>query len=71
MQHGQVFPKNETNWAYRYRLAGRGSKRLQRSGFPTQLAAEQALHRELDRDRHERGLTETPTLNELVDLYLA
>ena len=36
MQHGQVFAKGPSNWAYRYRLGGRDSKRVQRSGFPTE-----------------------------------
>jgi integrase len=76
MQHGQVFAKGHgsgdaTNWAYRYRLGGRDSKRVQRSGFPTETAAAQALDRALERARQEQGLVETPTLNELVEMYLA
>lgn len=75
-QHGQVFPlkstaANGTAWAYRYRVGGRTSKRVQRGGFPTELAASQALERELDRLRQEQGLRETPALSELVDAYLA
>ena len=76
MQQGQVFAKGNgsadaTSWAYRYRLGGRDSKRVQRSGFPSETAAAQALERALDRARQEQGLVETPTLNELVDMYLA
>jgi hypothetical protein len=76
MQHGQVFAKGHgsgdaTNWAYRYRLGGRDSKRVQRSGFPTETAAAQALDRALERARQEQGPVETPTLNELVEMYLA
>jgi len=71
MQQGQVFAKGPSNWAYRYRLGGRDSKRVQRSGFPTERAAEQALGRALERARQEQGLAETPTLSELVEIYLA
>ena len=76
MQQGQVFAKGNgsgdaTNWAYRYRLGGENSKRVQRSGFPTETAAAQALDRALERARQEQGLVETPTLNELVEMYLA
>jgi hypothetical protein len=56
MQQGQVFAKGPSNWAYRYRLGGRDSKRVQESGFPTERAAQQALDRALDRGRHEQGL---------------
>ena len=71
MQQGQVFSKGPSNWAYRYRLGGRDSKRMQRSGFPTKEAAEQALDRALERARQEQGLAQTPTLSELVEIYLA
>jgi hypothetical protein len=67
MQQGHVFAKGPSNWACRYRLGGRDSKRMQQSGFPTEQAAQQAL----DRGRHEQGLAATPTLSELVDIYLA
>ena len=60
MQQGQVFSKAPSNWAYRYRLGGRDSKRMQRSGFPTEEAAEQALDRALERARQEQGLAQTP-----------
>src|SRR5579871_6432423 len=71
MQRGQVFMKGPDNWAYRYRLSGRDSTRVQRSGFPTEQAAAQALDRALERARQEQGLAETPTLSELVEIYLA
>jgi hypothetical protein len=57
--------------AYRYRTGGRGSHRVQRGGFPSRLAAEQALERALQRLRLEQGLVETPTLTEFVEVYLA
>ena len=71
MQQGQVFSKGPSNWAYRCRLGGRDSKRMQQSGFPTEEAAEQALDRALERARQEQGFAQTPTLSELVEIYLA
>jgi hypothetical protein len=44
---------------------------VQRGGFASRLAAEQALDRALQRLREEHGLIATPTLNEFVELYLA
>jgi hypothetical protein len=44
-QQGQVFKlkTKDSNgrvlWAYRYRVGGRGSKRIQRGGFQTELEA--------------------------------
>ena len=75
-QRGQVFPLKSSgggaeSWAYRYRTAGRDSKRVQRGGFASRLAAERALDRALQRLRQEQGLIETPTLTEFVELYLA
>jgi integrase len=74
-QRGQVFPLKSSaggaeSWAYRYRTAGRDSKRVQRGGFISRLAAEHALDRALQRLRQEQGLIETPTLTEFVELYL-
>jgi hypothetical protein len=74
-QQGQVFQLasgsgSETRWAYRYRVGGRGSRRVQRGGFATEQAAVEALERALERLRRERGLVETPTLAEFVDVYL-
>ncbi len=75
-QQGQVFPlpaqgKDGTRWAYRYRVGGRGSRRLQRGGFPSEQAAAEALERVLEQLRREHGLVETPTLAEFVDVYFA
>jgi integrase len=76
-QQGQVFElKTSSNggealWAYRYRIAGRGSRRVQRGGFRTETAAREALERALEQLRRERGLVKAPRLGELVDLYLA
>jgi integrase len=75
MQQGLVFARGNgggdaANWAYRYRAGGRDSKRVQRGGFPTENAAARALERALERLRQEQGLVETPTLNELVEMYL-
>ena len=72
-QQGQVFPLTSgragaTRWAYRYRTGGRGSRRVQRGGFVTEQAAVEALERALERLRRERGLVETPTLAEFVDI---
>src|SRR6266542_5973073 len=61
----------EAVWAYRYRIAGRDSRRLQRGGFKSERAAREALERALARLRREQGLVEAPRLRELVDLYLA
>jgi hypothetical protein len=76
MQRGQVFAlksggDDRTVWAYRYRIGGRGSRRMQRGGFPTEQAAIDALERALERLRQEQGLAETPPLSELVELYIA
>jgi integrase len=76
VQRGQVFTlksggDDRTVWAYRYRIGGRGSRRVQRGGFPTEQAATDALNRALERLRREQGLAQTPTLSELVDMYLA
>ena len=74
MQQGQVFPLKTNGsgcWAYRYRLGGRDARRVQRGGFASQQAAAEALERALEQLRREQGLTEAPTLAELVELYLA
>jgi integrase len=75
-QQGQVFPlaaqgSDGTRWAFRYRVGGRGSRRVQRGGFASEQAAAEALERALERLRREHGLVETPTLAEFVDVYLA
>jgi hypothetical protein len=75
VQQGQVFQlasrNGEVPWAYRYRVGARGSRRVQRGGFASEQAAVEALERALERVRRERGLVETPTLREFVDVYLA
>jgi hypothetical protein len=75
LQQGQVFPLasrggGETRWAYRYRVGGRGSRRVQRGGFTTEQAAVEALERALERLQREQRLVETPTLREFIDVYL-
>lgn len=76
-QQGQVLelkgqaPGGRRVWAYRYRVGGRGSRRVQRGGFGSEQAAAQALARVLERLRREQGLVEAPRLRELVDVYLA
>jgi hypothetical protein len=74
IQQGQVFPLKTNRgacWAYRYRLGGRDSRRVQRGGFASEQAAAEALERALEQLRREQGLTEAPTLAELINVYLA
>src|SRR5207249_4174390 len=76
LQQGQVFKlkggADETScWAYRYRVGGRGSRRVQRGGFASERDASEALERALERVRRERGCGTALTLAELVDEYLA
>ena len=66
-QQGQVFPlagqgRDGTSWAYRYRVGGRGLRRVQRGGFASEHAAAEALERVLEQLRREQGLVESPTL---------
>ncbi len=76
-QQGQVFrlrtraSDRSPRWAYRYRVGGLGSKRVQRGGFKSEQAATEALERALERLRRERSLIEAPPLRELVEIYLA
>ena len=75
-QQGQLFRMKRTGregeplWAYRYRLGGRGSKRVQRGGFASERDAAEALARELERLRRERRVSRSLTLAELVEVYL-
>src|SRR5436189_209841 len=61
-QQGQVFELKtrshggEAVWAYRYRIAGRDSRRLQRRGSKTEQAAREALERVLGRPLREQGI---------------
>src|ERR671918_26574 len=61
----------ERLWAYRYRTAGRDSKRVQLGGFASEQDAGEALGRELERLRRERRICRSLTLAELVETYLA
>jgi integrase len=76
-QQGQVFELKRQSrnghslWAYRYRIAGRGSRRVQRGGFASEQDASDALDRELERVRRQRRISRTLTLSELVETYLA
>jgi integrase len=76
-QQGQVFElttrgrDGECLWAYRFRVGGRGSKRVQRGGFASERDAREALERELERVRRERRIPRSLTLSELVESYLA
>lgn len=76
-QRGQVIKLKRTGrdgvplWAYRYRVGGRDSKRVQRGGFASEREAAEALERELERLRRERRLARSLTVAELVEVYLA
>jgi integrase len=76
-QRGQLIRLKRTNgdgeplWAYRFRLGGRGSKRVQRGGFVSERDAAEALEREFERLRRERRLARSLTFAELVETYLA
>lgn len=76
-QQGQVVRLKRTArdgealWADRYRVGGRGSKRVQQGGFASERHAAEALERALERVRRERRVSWSLTLAELVDEYLA
>lgn len=61
-QQGQIFELKAGGadgmrlWAYRYRVGGRGSRRVQRGGFVSEQAAAEALERALEQLRREQGL---------------
>jgi hypothetical protein len=70
LQEGQVFRLRgggDDLWAFRYRVGGRGSRRVQRDGFASERDASEALERALERVRRERGCGSALTLAELVD----
>jgi hypothetical protein len=75
-QHGQLIRlrrrerDGEPAWAYRYRVGGRGSKRVQRGGSASERDAAEALERDLERLRRERRVARSLTLAELVEAYL-
>ncbi len=58
-------------WAYRYRIGGRGSRRVQLGGFASEGAAADALERALERLQRANSAADSLTLAELVDEYLA
>ena len=60
----------EAKWAYRYRLGGRDSTRVQRGGFASERDAAEALERELERLRREQRVSRSLTVAELVEAYL-
>ncbi len=72
IQQGQVFELKRASreqgplWAYRYRVGGRGSRRVQRGGFAGEADAVAALEREFERTRRERRVSRSLTLAELV-----
>src|SRR5215207_4912071 len=76
-QQGQLIRLKRTGregeplWAYRYRVGGRDSKRVQRGGFASERDAAEALERELERLRREQRVAGSLTLGELVEAYLA
>ena len=76
-QHGQLVRLKRTGrdgeptWAYRYRVGGRDSKRVQRGGFASERDAAEALERELERLRCEQRVARSLTLGQLVEVYLA
>jgi integrase len=75
IQQGQVFKlktksaDGEPLWAYRYRVAGRGSSRVQVGGFATQSHAQKALQTALVRLQPGSSAV-TTTLAEWVEDYL-
>jgi hypothetical protein len=76
-QQGQLIRLKRTGrdgeplWADRYRMGGRGSKRVQRGRVASERDAAEALERELERLRRERRVSRSLTIAELVDAYLA
>lgn len=76
MQHGQIFelkttgPGGQRLWAYRYRLDGRGSPRVQRGGYLTAEDAREALQQALTATQRRKGRLRV-TLADLTEEYLA
>jgi integrase len=75
-QQGQLIRLKRTGrdgeplWAYRYRVGGRASRRVQRGGFASERDATEALERELERMRREQRISGSLTFGELVEAYL-
>ena len=71
IQQGQVFKLTSTGsegtslWAYRYRVGGRGGKRVQRGGFVSEEDARTGLERALEktaaRARAREGRSPSPS----------
>jgi len=61
----------EPLWAFRYRVGGRDSRRVQRGGFASERDAAEALERELERLRREQRISRSLTVAELAEVYLA
>jgi hypothetical protein len=76
MQRGQIFelkttgPDGQRLWAYRYRLDGRGSRRIQRGGYATAGDAHEALQHALTPAQRRKGRVRV-TLADLPEEYLA
>jgi integrase len=76
-QQGQLIRLGRTGrdgkplWAFRYRVGGRGSTRVQRGGFASERDAAEALERELERLRREQRISRSLTVAEPVEAYLA
>ena len=76
VQQGQVLRMKSNGaegrelWAYRYRVGGRGSRRVQRGGFASEVDAGEALERALERLRRANGTASKLTLAKLVNEYL-
>ena len=62
--------RKRPTWAYRYRLGGRGTRRVQRGGFASERDAGRHWS-ELERLRREQRISRSLTLAELVEAYLA
>ena len=76
MQHGQILelkttgPGGQRLWAYRYRLDGRDSRRIQRGGYATADDAREALEHALTATQRRKGRVRV-TLADLAVEYLA
>ena len=76
MQHGRIIELKTTGpgrprlWAYRYRVDGRGSRRIQRGGYLTADDAREALQQALTATRRRKGRIRV-TLADLAEEYLA
>jgi integrase len=76
MQHGQIFelkttgPDGRRLWAYRYRIDGRDSRRIQRGGYLTADEARAALQQALTAAQRRKARIRV-TLADLAEEYLA